>query len=384
MKNSYIDSWQTWAHFPKEVWYDLGGAVTHVADWLIEFQAMGVPVAPQSHWQLGKAENAIRIVQEMSQQVIHKESAVGEDLVLKIVSVAASTWCRLHRKHGFSPAQWVLGQDSKLPGSLSEDLGSLPVHSQAIVGSEDFTRYLRIREHCSIAFHRITNDAVVRNLLCQGPRGPPIIKPRSGDVVFFWRGGEVDGKHLGIGRWIGPARVLGQDKHGFWMIYRATPVLANPDQVRLPTEAEKHAFDLLRRHSHLRSDLGGPGQKGFVDVRNNKPPVRPPSKPPQTEPEAPSKPPPEPVQEVVVHHEPVVEPGVSSDMMPVDSADSAHPAIAPAAPFADIPESAQVESQIKALGDVPDFLESASSDIVVDLHQGLLSKLVVLNTNDVD
>lgn len=311
-------------------------------------------MAPQSHWQLDKAENAIRIVREMSQQVIHKESAVGEDLVFKIVSVAASTWYRLHRKHGFSPAQWVLGKDSKLPGSLSKDLSSLPVHSQAIAGSEDFTRYLRIREHGSIAFHRITNDAVVRNLLRQGPRGPPIIKPRSGDVVFFWRGDEVDGKHLGIGRWIGPARVLGQDKHGVWMMYRATPVLFNPDQVRLPTEAEKHACDLLRRHSHLRSDLGGPGQKGFVDVRNNKPPVRPPSKPPQTEPEAPSKPPPEPGQEVVVHHEPVVEPGVSSDMMPVDSADSAHPAIAPAAPFADIPESAQVESQIKALGDVPD------------------------------
>ena len=59
-------------------------------------------------------------------------------------------------------------------------------------------------------------------------------------------------------RWHGPARIIDEDPHGFWLIDNGTPILCSPDLMRPST--------LNEVQSRKQDDLGQPpDQRGFVD-----------------------------------------------------------------------------------------------------------------------
>ena len=73
--------------------------------------------AAESHWQLGRVEVANRILRDMAQRVWRAcPDASPEEVIESCCTVRNEQL----RKHGFSPAQWFLGRDSRHAGALSD------------------------------------------------------------------------------------------------------------------------------------------------------------------------------------------------------------------------------------------------------------------------
>ena len=93
-----------------------------------------------------------------------------------------------------------------------------------------------------------------------------------GHVVFYWKpvGRDSEGqlrtaKRYGVARkWQGPARVIGRDVHGFWLVRRGWPLLVNREQLRLATRSELQAWRWVHGEESLAE---GTAQRGFEDLR---------------------------------------------------------------------------------------------------------------------
>ena len=73
--------------------------------------------AAESHWQLGRVEVANRILRDLAQRVWRAcPDASPEEVIESCCTVRNEQL----RKHGFSPAQWFLGRDSRHAGALSD------------------------------------------------------------------------------------------------------------------------------------------------------------------------------------------------------------------------------------------------------------------------
>ena len=84
----------------------------------------------EAHWQLGRVETANRILRNMAQRVWQTTSRPAAE----VIETCASVRNQQLRKHGFSPSQWFLGQDSKHPAMLTdiEEQVNYPVQSQVL------------------------------------------------------------------------------------------------------------------------------------------------------------------------------------------------------------------------------------------------------------
>ena len=70
--------------------------------------------ATESHWQLGRVEVANRVLRGMAQKVWQDTDRPAAE----VIEICASVRNQQLRKHGYSPCQWFLGQDTKHPGML--------------------------------------------------------------------------------------------------------------------------------------------------------------------------------------------------------------------------------------------------------------------------
>ena len=103
----------------------------------------------ESHWQLGRVEIANRVLRGMAQRVWQDTDRPAAE----VIEACASIRNQQLRKHGFSPCQWFLGQDSKHADMLNdvEEQRDFPMQSQ-ILAEPRFQARVQLRENAARAF----------------------------------------------------------------------------------------------------------------------------------------------------------------------------------------------------------------------------------------
>ena len=96
------------------------------------------------------------------------------------------TCCISCNKDGFSPAQWVLGEDVQLLASCA-DLQNVPVAVGQVVKGSSFWNQLRLQESCEVAFHQAVNSSALRRALLSRA----LLAPSSGDIGYTVGDSEV-------------------------------------------------------------------------------------------------------------------------------------------------------------------------------------------------
>eukprot|EP00972_Heterocapsa_arctica_P022906 3369747-Heterocapsa_arctica.AAC.1 len=131
-----------------------------------------IPVAPEAHWQAGRAERKIGFLKEMSQTVFDDQQVLGADAVRVSCHAMANACNALVGNHGFSPNQWVLGAGRRLPASLADTDADPAVVSRVTEGSY-FWKRLQLEQVCSEAFHRAANSSALRRVVLARTRPQP-------------------------------------------------------------------------------------------------------------------------------------------------------------------------------------------------------------------
>ena len=228
------------------------GALRSVLD---NFQIEDVMVARDAHWSHGLVERRILMLKDMLVKVVRDFQAQSPLMMRIAVTQCAHTINRMANNHGFSPAQCVLGVNPQLPDVLS-GAGSHP----AMMNDPNFSmmKRLELQQSCEQSFVKAShNSALRRSLLAQVRRQPGPFEMHS--VVMYKRlGGAKSALHH---RWHGPARVIGKDIHGYWLVHRGVAVLAHPNNMRRAVEDE-----ILDSTESWSKDNGPSGQRGFLDL----------------------------------------------------------------------------------------------------------------------
>ena len=179
---------------------------------------LGVPMIPvpaDAHFSHGKVERRVGFVKVMAEKVFKDMNVCGAEAARVAGYRIGETCCRLCNNQGFSPAQWVLGEGVHLPASLA-DLQNDPVLVSQVQEGSAFWQRLRLQESCEVAFHQAANSSALRRAVLARTRPQPGPFER-GTWVHYWR--SRGGKRQAFRRWHGPARVIGRDQHGYWVIH---------------------------------------------------------------------------------------------------------------------------------------------------------------------
>ena len=216
-------SWLHWAGAPQKLLFDQG---SHFRGTLREMcNELGIEhelTATEAHWQNGMAERRIEHVKYMADRVFEQNEVIGADAVNIALSAISGAINRLSNREGFSPTQWVLGYNIRLPGSLMDERTSVTENEEARAVGGAFWRRLKLREDAAGAFHKVDNEERLRRALAAGVR-PVTAEFRQGQLVHYFRTRGLIGNRLN--RWHGPARIIGQDGGNFWLIHNRIPIL---------------------------------------------------------------------------------------------------------------------------------------------------------------
>ena len=107
--------------------------------------------ASESHWQLGRVEIAQKILRRMAQRVWRTAERPSYEVIESCASVRNEQL--IYKRHGFSSAQWFLGREPPVPGSLADVTEQNNVAVQDAVRSEqDFSQKMQVRLSAAEAF----------------------------------------------------------------------------------------------------------------------------------------------------------------------------------------------------------------------------------------
>ena len=222
---------------------------------LDNFQIEDVLVARDAHWSHGLVERRVLMLKDMLVKVVRDFQAQSALMMRIAVTQCAHTINRMANNHGFSPAQCVLGVNPQLPDILS-GASSHP----GFLNDSGFSmmKRLQLQQSCEQSFIKAShNSALRRSLLAQIRRQPGPFEMHSA-VMYKRLGGAKSALHH---RWHGPARVIGKDIHGYWLVHRGVAVLAHPNNMRRAVEDE-----ILDSTESWPKDDSPQGQRGFLDL----------------------------------------------------------------------------------------------------------------------
>ena len=215
---AFLRYWTVWAGFPRVMKVDRG---THNRGvFSAELEKLGTEVksvATEAPYQIGRAERAGGTLKRIMARIIQSTQATGQ-LEMQMALVQALDCKNRYGTHGgFSPAQWVLGKNTRPEGWTAED------EKEAVVLDEDptstFNRRAAIREAARAAWaYEDSSNRVRKAMLRKG--GPEQHRYQQGDLVSFMR------RRGGAAKWYGPARVLATEGKN---VLASTRWCADPD-----------------------------------------------------------------------------------------------------------------------------------------------------------
>ena len=175
-------------------------------------------------------ERRVLMLKKIVAKVAPEFHAKGSLLMRAVMAQCAHTVNRLANNQGFSPARCVLGSNTTLP----EVITGGRIHPAVQRNGFLMERRLHLQQLCEESFAKAShNSAVRRALLSQVRRQPGPFELHC--VVMCKR---KMAKHQMHHTWHGPARVIGKDIHGYWLIHRGMPILARANNLRRAVESE--------------------------------------------------------------------------------------------------------------------------------------------------
>ena len=271
---AFTTSWTDWAGFPER------GVVTDrakyfLADFAEEIASHGChfdTAAKAAPWQIGQVERHGGLWKETFRKLCWDQQISSYDEVLWATSATNQAKNSLVRKAGFSPAQWVLGKDVRLPASLADEdeVGRVGAQALADTPGTRFHRKNQIRMAARESFTKAANsDAIRRAELRQvrPSRGPfPV-----GTYVFYY---DAANKQPGPNCWRGIARVVGREGQStIWLSHRGILIAVSPEHLSLAHDEEVEQWTVIANEHSLVDAMPASGGSGFLDLRQSpKPP----------------------------------------------------------------------------------------------------------------
>ncbi|CAK0836144.1 unnamed protein product [Prorocentrum cordatum] len=214
--------WASWAGVTDRIHFDMekgfGGALSELFQ---SFNTVHLPIAGQAHWQLGRVEHQGARWKELAARTIEHSSIRGEDEMRTLAIMVAGAKNSLRRRAGFSPAQWVLGRDPKMPGDLVGDTANYSAHSLA-ANDEKIRRRYAIRTAARESFMRMQNGDQLRRAMLA--RARTVATPWSvGEMCYVFRQvkkkeqREQHNRNAKKGIWRGPCVVIGHRGENTWV-----------------------------------------------------------------------------------------------------------------------------------------------------------------------
>ena len=142
-------------------------------------------VPPDAHFQLGKGERHGDIAREIMHRLIHQHGILGAESMDMVATMATHAKNTLTRRAGASPAQWVLGQNPRLPASLiSETENAEAMHQMTL--SKRMQMIEQVRYDAMRTFLDMDNDSALRQAMLRRSR-PWRGAFEVGQKVVYWR-----------------------------------------------------------------------------------------------------------------------------------------------------------------------------------------------------
>ncbi|CAK0887145.1 unnamed protein product [Prorocentrum cordatum] len=229
--------WVSWAGVPDRVHFDMekgfGGALSELFQ---SFNTVQLPIAGQAHWQLGRVERQGAWWKELAARTIEHSSIRGEGEMRTLAIMVSGAKNSLRRRAGFSPAQWVLGRDPKMPGDLVDDTANYSAHSLA-ANDENIRRRYAIRTAARESFMRMQNDDQLRRAMLA--RARTVATPLSvGEMCYVFRQvkkkeqREQHNRNAKKGIWRGPCVVIGHQGENTWVSLGGRAMLVAPEHIK--------------------------------------------------------------------------------------------------------------------------------------------------------
>ena len=209
--------------------------------------------ATESHWQLGRVEVAQKILRMMAQRVWRTSDRPASEVIESCSSVRNEQL----KRHGFSSAQWFLGREPRVPGSLSDITEQQnPAVQDAVHAETDFAQKMQVRQQAAEAFlqaHAHTTWSRAIKSRNRPIRGPYVV----GQSVYVFRKqgkGQFSTRH---GSWLGPGRVVGTEsfREGspvprvVWVVVNGFMYKCSPECLR-PLVEDEVAFKQIAQEFH--------------------------------------------------------------------------------------------------------------------------------------
>ena len=270
---AFNSHWCSWAGFPER------GIVCDRAKYFLaelseEFSSHGChfsTAAKASPWQIGQVERHGGLWKTTFKRLVWAQQIAGREEVLMATAATTAAKNSMARKHGFSPSQWVIGRDVRLPAALSDDseIGRLSAQSLAETPGTRFYRQNVIRMQARESFARAANDSALRRAelrKARPSRGPfPV-----GTYVFYWDSAD---KRSSPCFWRGVARVIGHEGSStVWLAHRGILVAVSPEHLSRAYEEEIQQWINVNHETDLIDAVPAAGGTGFLDLRKAAPP----------------------------------------------------------------------------------------------------------------
>ena len=122
-----VNGWFTFFGVPDEIVLDADGAFRGFRFEHLQAQSSVKVrfVPPDAHYQMGRTERHGQTVKHMVRRLVSQFAPASSDELSLLVVMSTTAKNALMNKSGSSPAQWVCGQNSRLPGALLSSGGSL-------------------------------------------------------------------------------------------------------------------------------------------------------------------------------------------------------------------------------------------------------------------
>ncbi len=167
---------------------------------------------------------------------------------------------------GFSPTQWVIGKQVRLPGELAAD----QLVPSKLGGHHTFEEMLLCRNTAKQALIEAETDNKLRRALLRKYQGSNI-PLQVGQRCFFWR--DARQADLVKIRWHGPARVVMVecDDEGsprvYWISYKTQLIRCAPHHVRSDFTSSEHVLEDLQAAKKEVQALKSRGVTRFLDLQ---------------------------------------------------------------------------------------------------------------------